>query len=47
MTTMQETNKLAFGARLLAAAVFAMAALPGILDDRASTAPVARAGLPR
>ncbi len=47
MTTMKETIKLALGTLLLAAAVFAMAALPGFLDDRASTVPVARAELPR
>ena len=47
MTTMKETIKIALGALLLAAAVFAIAALPGFLDDLASTVPVARAGLPR
>jgi hypothetical protein len=47
MNTIKETIKLVLGALLLGAAFYLIAALPGFLDDTASTVPVGAAGVAR
>ena len=47
MNTIKEAIKLVLGALLLAAAVYLIATLPGLLEDTASTVPVGAAGMAR